>query len=65
MSRLITEPNSCIRTVIAPRDAPAQKSLKKRGGGEEGEGEGREWMSFFSPPLLFQENSLVSAPLIS
>lgn len=65
MSRLITEPNSCIRSVISLRDAPAPapKSLQKRGRREE-EKKKQRTNAFFSS-FLFQENSLVSAPFHS
>lgn len=69
MSRLITEPNSSIRSVISLRDAPASAPcLKKREGGKGVEMEKRQRTnSFFSPffPSFFSEKMLVSAPLNS
>lgn len=66
MSRLITEPNSCIRSVISPRDAPApvqrasSKLWEKTGWGRR-----KDWGQIAPSPFLFQEKSPVSATLCS
>lgn len=66
MSRLITEPNSCIRSVISPRDAPApvqgaSSKLWEKTGWSRRKDRGQIAPS----PFLFQEKSPVSATLSS
>lgn len=66
MSRLITEPNSCIRSVISLRDAPAlvqrasSKLWEKTGWSRRKDGG-----QIAPSPFLFQEKSPVSATLSS
>lgn len=66
MSRLITEPNSCIRSVISLRDAPApaqraSSKLWEKTGWSRRKDRGQIVLS----PFLFQEKSLISATLSS
>lgn len=66
MSRLITEPNSCIRSVISLRDAPApaqraSSKLWEKTGWSRRRDRGQISLS----PFLFQGTSLVSATLSS
>lgn len=66
MSRLITEPNSCIRSVTSLRDAPApaqraSSELWEKTGWSRRRDRGQISLS----PFLFQETSLVSATLSS
>lgn len=66
MSRLITEPNSCIRSVISLRDAPApaQRASSKQWE-KTGWSRRRDRGQISLSPFLFQETSLVSATLSS
>lgn len=66
MSRLITEPHSCIRSVISLRDAPAPvqrawSKLWEKTGWSRRKDRGQIALS----PFLFQEKSQVSATLSS
>lgn len=66
MSRLITVPNSCIRSVISLRDAPApaqraSSKLWEKTGWSRRKDRGQIALS----PFLFQEKSLVSTTLSS
>lgn len=66
MSRLITEPNSCIRSVISLRDSPApvqraSSKLWEKTGWSRRKDRGQIALS----PFLFQEKSPVSATLSS
>lgn len=66
MSRLITEPNSCIRTVISLRDAPAPaQRASRKGGGRRVEEEKRQRTKCLFLPFLFQESSVLSEEMVA